>query len=204
MKLHGNYFWPDGDEKTGPAVLTEVQRLPQYLKHVQRFRTCIQAGGNCGVYAQALSRSFKTVITAEPDPENMECLRQNVYAGNVVAHHAAFSDERGFVHTFRPWAETSNYGATMVMKSEEGVRTLVIDDAALESVDFIMLDAEGYELPILRGADKTVERCRPVISVEVKGLGTAHGIAEEDLHLWLTSRGYSMVEIIGKDRIYTP
>ena len=204
MKSFGNYYWPDEDEKTAPAVLGEVKRLPQYLKHVKAFRTCIQAGGNCGIYAQALSPSFQTVITAEPDPLNWECLRQNVTAGNVIAHHAALGDEPGFMQTFRPTTETKNFGATMVRKAETGVPTLIIDDAGLNSVDFIMLDIEGFELPALRGAEQTIMRCRPVIAVEIKGLGKIHGFTNDMLHSWLESLGYSMAEAIGRDRIYTP
>lgn len=204
MKSFGNYYWPDEDNISPPLVLAEVERLPQYLRHVKSFRTCIQAGGNCGVFAQALASSFQTIITVEPDPQNMECLRRNATAGNIVAHHAALGDAPGYMQTFRQPTQENNFGATMVQRSETGVPTLIIDDAGLNSVDFIMLDIEGFELQAMRGAEQTILRCRPVIAAEVKGLGKVHGYTNEMLHDWLDGRGYSMAEAIGKDRIYTP
>lgn len=204
MKLYINYYWPDADEHTAKAVIQEAQRIPAYLKHVQRFRTCIQAGGNVGVYAQNLARRFQTVITVEPDPENWACLQRNVIAPNVVSHHAALGDTPGTVETFRPVSEATNYGATMVRPSESGVPVKIIDDMRLKSLDFLMLDVEGYELPALRGAEQTIDRCRPVVSVEAKGLGAAHGWSDEMLHDWLLAHRYTLAEAIGRDKIYTP
>ena len=204
MKLHINYYWPDADERTAVAVLSEVQRLPAYLKHVTKFRTCIQAGGNVGVYAQWLARKFQTVITAEPDPENWACLQRNVIAPNVVAHHAALGDGHGCVETFRPASEATNYGATMVRPAQTGVPVRIIDDMQLESLDFLMLDVEGYELAALRGAMQTLIRCRPVISVEMKGLGAEHGFSDQMLHDWIVALRYTLAEEIGRDKIYTP
>jgi FkbM family methyltransferase len=204
MKLYINYFWPDADDRTARAVMQAVQRLPSYLNHAQRFRTCIQAGGNVGVYAQWLARRFQTVITCEPDPENWACLQRNVVAPNVVAHHAAIGDAAGIVETYRPPHEKTNFGATMVRPAAMGVPVKVIDAMQLGSLDFLMLDVEGYELHSLKGAAQTIERCRPVIAVEMKGLGVMHGYTDDMLHGWLTERRYTLAESIDRDKIYTP
>mgnify|MGYP001382969232 CR=1 FL=1 len=37
-----------------------------------------------------------------------------------------------------------------------------------EDIDYIKIDAEGYELEALRGADKLIEKCRPFIHIEAK------------------------------------
>lgn len=204
MKLFVNYYWPDADERTAVAVLREVQRLPSYLKHVKSFRTCIQAGGNVGVYAQWLARHFQTVITVEPDPENWQCLQRNCTAPNIVAHHAALGHQPGFVQTFRPPSESTNYGATMVKSAVFGAPVKIIDDMQLGSLDFLLLDVEGYETPAILGATATIERCRPIVAIEAKGLGAAHGWPDAMAHDWLTARGYKLAESIGRDNIYTP
>lgn len=204
MKLYINYFWPDADERTAQAVIQEAQRIPAYLKHVTRFRTCIQAGGNVGVYAQWLARRFQTVITVEPDPENWACLLRNITAPNVIPHHAALGDKPGMVDTYRPAHETTNYGATMVRPAQTGVPVRIIDDMQLESLDFLMLDVEGYELHALRGSEQTIDRCRPVISVEMKGLGVQFGYSDDELRAWIEAKGYHVAERIGRDFIFTP
>ena len=46
------------------------------------------------------------------------------------------------------------------------MRTL--DSFAVESVDFIKIDCEGYEDRVIEGASDTIKRCRPTIIVEQK------------------------------------
>jgi FkbM family methyltransferase len=204
MKLYSNYYWPDADQRTAEAVMREVALLPSYLKHCKSKRTCIQAGGNVGVYAQELSRSFDLVITIEPDPDNWACLTKNVVSPNIVAHHAAIGDTRGRVSTFRQPHEEANYGATMVQASEIGVPVKVVDDAGLGELDFLLLDVEGYELPAVRGAVETIKRCRPVIAVEVKGLGSQFGYTNDALKSFVEAQGYHIADRIGRDIIFTP
>jgi len=204
MKLYSNYYWPDADQRTAEAVMREVALLPSYLKHCKSKRTCIQAGGNVGVYAQELSRSFDLVVTLEPDPDNWECLVRNVVAPNVVAHHSAIGDSYGRVSTFRQPHEATNYGATMIQASEKGVPVKRVDDAHLGALDFLLLDVEGYELPALKGAVETIKRCRPVIAVEMKGLGAQFGYSNDALKTFVEAQGYRVADKIGRDMIFAP
>lgn len=204
MKLYSNYYWPDADQRTAEAIMREVTLLPTYLKHCKHRRTCVQAGGNVGVYAQELSRHFDLVVTLEPDPENWECLTRNVVACNIVAHHAALGDSAGRVTTYRPPHEVANYGATCIKPSDTGVPVRRIDDALLGQLDFLLLDVEGYELPALKGAVETIKRCRPVIAVEMKGLGGQFGYTNNDLKEFVEAQGYTIAEKVGRDVIFTP
>jgi len=44
---------------------------------------------------------------------------------------------------------------------------LVVDELGLDRVDFVRMDVEGYELHIFKGMQKTIEKFRPVISIEL-------------------------------------
>jgi hypothetical protein len=46
------------------------------------------------------------------------------------------------------------------------VQVMLIDDLELDACDAIQLDIEGYEYPALKGAERTIERFRPVIATE--------------------------------------
>ena len=43
-----------------------------------------------------------------------------------------------------------------------------VDDLAVTGVTFIKIDVEGHELPVLRGAERTIRRDRPRLVVEVE------------------------------------
>lgn len=206
MKLFAGYHWPDNDVRTPPIVMEEIKRLPRYLAHVSRRRTCLQAGGNVGVYANALAAEFEQVVTVEPDPENWQCLQHNLLPG-VQSHHAclgAMYTPAGW-GTYRPERETTNYGATCVRSTTEGgVPMFTIDSWQFQDLDFLMLDIEGYEQPALEGAVQTLARCRPVIAVELKGLGAPHGWPDAMTHDWLRAHGYQQAVTIGRDYIYLP
>lgn len=65
-----------------------------------------------------------------------------------------------------------------------------IDDWGLR-VDFLKLDVDGYEFKILRGATSTLQRCRPLILLELSKF-TLENLGErvEDMLAWLLAIGY--------------
>ena len=206
VKTHsfGGYLWPEKDKVTPSIVMKEVERLPLYLAHVPNRRVCVQAGGNVGVYATKLAEHFERVNVFEPDPDNLHCLRQNCRLENVVCLEGALGDKRQMVETWRTQKEMANYGATMIRPtSGKGVDMFVLDEFNLKNLDFLFLDIEGYEFPALLGAAQTILRCKPTISVEIKGLGKQHGFSDDELRIWLDCMKYKQVAAIGRDVIFT-
>ena len=47
------------------------------------------------------------------------------------------------------------------------VPSIAIDDMSLERLNFLKIDVEGMEPDVLQGAKKTIERCRPWLSIEI-------------------------------------
>ena len=43
-----------------------------------------------------------------------------------------------------------------------------LDSLDLPHIDYIKIDCEGYELPILQGAEQTVRKYRPIMVIENK------------------------------------
>ncbi len=61
-----------------------------------------------------------------------------------------------------------NEGARQCGKgSKEFVNLCTIDSLNLERLDFLKLEVNGMELAALAGAEKTLERCRPKILIEL-------------------------------------
>jgi len=118
------------------------------------------------MWAKKLAERFDSVYTFEPNPLLFKCLTANTQEClNVWSYCAALGNERGCVNVDHP-EKPLNMGAYYVHEGEGKTPTLKIDDLALENVDLIFLDIEGYELFALQGAVDTLQKWSPVVVVE--------------------------------------
>lgn len=168
-------------------------------------RAAVQAGGNLGVWPAWLSQAFATVYTFEPAPDLFPLLTAYASEANVIKFQAALGYERTLIATSadREDGKDSHPGVTHV--SGPGVvPTLRIDDLGLPVCDLIALDLEGYELFALQGAADTVQRCRPVIVVEVNGRCLRFNVTPDQVRGWLAEAGYRLVFREHADEVYVP
>ncbi|RWD13572.1 MAG: FkbM family methyltransferase, partial [Mesorhizobium sp.] len=54
----------------------------------------------------------------------------------------------------------------------------MLDSFGLAGIDFLKIDVEGFEKPILEGGEQTIRRERPVIIIEQKPTATPSATAE--------------------------
>ena len=128
-------------------------------------------------------------IAVEPLPKMAARLQREFPDARVV--EAAFSDRAGmavFHHLVNSPTESglrrvNSHGDVSVIE-QVTVRVLRLDDviASDETVSFIKIDTEGAELPVIRGAEATIRRCRPVIVFETGSRTTPYyGVSPEDI-----------------------
>lgn len=166
----------------------------------------VQAGGNLGIYPKRLAQVFTTVYTFEPSAELFPMLMANAPEPNIIRYQAALGCERGLVGTSRVRRDgkaNAHEGITHVVPTGT-VPTLRIDDLGLPVCDLVYLDIEGYELYALRGAVETLQRCRPVVAVEInKSLGFL-GLQPKDVTGFLEAQGYRHEVTMGSDQVFVP
>lgn len=190
-------WWPDYDHAPAKCMefvqhgLPAVDRVAHYCG---RMRECVQAGGHAGFWPMALAAKFEHVHTFEPERALFDCMARNCTAANVTMYRHGLGSLAGTVK-FR-----SHVSAGSWRVDDEGdhlITLLTIDQLNLTRCDAILLDIEGYEVQALAGATATIERCRPVILVEL--LPRSKDAIDECLR----RRGYVQRERFGRDGIYT-
>lgn len=202
IELSNGLWWPVGDRHCRSAALRQYHDVDLALTHVKDFNSCIQAGGNCGVWASYLAAHFAEVWTIEADFTNYRCLLRNT--ANIDCVHpiwAALSDKSGRSVALN--RDIQNVGAHHIngSSSAEEVTTLAIDDLELEHCGLLQLDIEGHEPVALLGARKTIERCKPVIMVEDNGTCSRYGYKagwEKEFF------GYRVADTVNRDVILVP
>lgn len=186
--------------------------------YIANWRTCLDIGAHIGLTSLRYSQYFNSVHSFEPILH--EYIKENTESSsNITVHPYAVSDEKKIV---RMWPNPYNTGRSIVeteanskfvnksYKSSAGrysdvkcvdIQTATIDEFEFENVDFVKIDVEGYNVPVLNGMLKTLDRCSPVVQIEdTKDLET-----NKQVKRIFASLGYTMVhEIKGnpKDFIY--
>lgn len=195
-------WWPEQDTETYHWICEVDGALPHWVaEQCAKKRTIIQAGGNCGLYANLHAEWFDTVVTIEPDPINFRCLAMNCTNPRILPLRAALADTCG--RRVGMVGGYQNCGARQTAEGSE-IRTLTIDALGLDDVDCIHLDVEGDEMAAIRGAAATIARCRPAIVLELNERAVEKGWGEAALAAKLTSFGYQHSSIVGDNHCWLP
>ncbi len=134
---------------------------------------CLDIGANIGVISQALLANGFKVTAFEPQPEIFGLLEENCanVGGDFLVHNVAVGAMGGVAEMPKVhYSSKGNFGGLGIgSKSIYGNITVpiaTIDSYQFTEVGFIKLDVEGYELEVLQGAQKTINRCKPTMYIE--------------------------------------
>lgn len=135
----------------------------------------IDAGANLGgltlFFARAVGGSGR-VYAFEPQRVIFQTLCANMALNslvNVYAVQAALGDRQGSINIDTPdYTRENNFGGMALGEwhAGEAVPLMRIDELALARCDLIKIDVEGMEEAVLRGAQATIARHRPLLYVE--------------------------------------
>lgn len=194
--------WRCPDLLTGPGnYLRKTSDAALALANTRARRTAVQAGGHIGTWPVMLAAEFSAVITFEPDWNNFSALVQNLEertTGNVFPVRGILGQKRRPHGFHRSQKSTGQH----YVGSGESVPCFRIDDLGLENCDAIFLDVEGFEIPALRGAVRTIELCGPVIMVEENKRCVTQGFRLGQLEAELAALGYVILDRIGEDVVF--
>ena len=160
-----NSFWVLYRQHTEPEYLADAGhgQRPQRdaaLEYVNRWRVCLDIGSNIGQWTRPLAKRFHSVVCFEPNPNFRDCFKRNITQTNVVLWPYALSD--------REHQAQQAFNSTVLEKGDGDIECRTLDSFGLTNVDFVKIDVDGFEVPLLKGARDTLTRNTPVINIEMK------------------------------------
>lgn len=160
----------------------------------------MQAGGNFGLWPNALAKRFKTVYSFEPDSRNFPCLAWNTrHNTNVFRFQAALGDKVSWVG-LKDYDKEHNAGAIQI-NGHGFIPVMRLDDFKFEACDLLCLDIEGQEPEAIMGARRTISMFKPTILIEDKGIASK---SQRDAMMNLFSiAGYKQVLQVNNDKVFT-
>ena len=204
------WYLPDTDTDFDRWMLDgnyqKLQRdkILKFLKMQEiQFENCMDVGAHVGFWLRDLCKSFKNVYAFEPISDVRECLTKNVIDKNYTLFPFALGNENKKTKVnYRPEATGNTY------ISDDGNREIELkrlDDLLLPKIEYIKIDAEGYEIEVLKGGKNLVERDKPFIHVEIKGkVLVKQGLTNEDINSYFDSINYKRLLSVKSEHVYGP
>ena len=184
VENRGDHFWLRSESANEGAnvllgyLVAEHDWIASHRpdKAVQPGDIVIDVGAHVGVFTRkALDQGAEKVISIDPDPYQIECLRRNfseeIAQGRVVLiPKGAWSSEG----TMMLHIGTGNSGMSSFLTDRGGesvevpLTTIdqVVAELGLPRVDYMKLDIEGAEREALRGAMQTLTKNRPQLMID--------------------------------------
>jgi FkbM family methyltransferase len=156
----------------------------------------VDIGANIGEFTIAISPLAERVIAIEPDPNVQEALAENLqHVSNASMFQTALSDKDGEAEFFLSTKDAdSSLMRPETFSEKVKVRVSSLDtfirETGIKRIDFLKIEAEGWEPEILSGASRALAITRKVAvdaGPEREGAPTTEAVAKS-----LTDAGFQV------------
>lgn len=201
----------------------QVQSLRYLRDLVPNARRIIDVGANVGTNTMEYGTWAQQVEAFECQDTTFELLEHNVetnirqgesgvswyksaeastaITADITLHRTALMDRVGSAWVI----EKADGLASFVSFEQTGQKcaTTTIDSFNWNNVDIIKADTEGTEWLILQGAQQTIERCRPVVQVEMWNWEKRFGLHNQHMLDYFQSIRYRQTNNAGDEIPWT-
>ncbi len=189
-------------KKQGVGKIEDYQNLELQIamSYCEKLRVAIDVGAHVGITSYQMSKTFEHIHAFEINPKIYQCLVHNL-AHKKVTNVTTYPVGVGRKEETVDIVTTNKSFGTHVKPNSQDKGSIAIkplDFFNFRDVDFIKIDAEGYEPFVAIGGLETIERCKPIILYERKQHPRRYGYTEESIREILMSLGYRMIRKVGR------
>ncbi len=173
----------------GEWSFAEIDILSKLLKPGS---LVLDIGAYIGTHSLSFSRIIGIegfVISFEPQRVAFEFLCANIALNNllnVFPINAAVSDTKGelIIPIVNPNSD-SNTAALRISGYSSGdrIHQITVDSLNLNRCNLMKIDVEGMEINVIKGAQNTIEKYRPILFLENNGFGDSKELIKQLLDL---------------------
>jgi len=222
MNTYDYYGWTVSEEDVLPRNLKnkniditneDIEEMSAIInQHIENKRVAVDAGCHYGFFTRFLSKEFDTVHAFDFANDIYECFEDNMQkfsCTNVSRHPYGLGEIEKDVATndwFARHGRRGPLGNHIDPKSKEKkYKVKTLDSLGISNVDLMMIDTEGYELNVLKGAELTIKQNKPVLVLEFhnRNLTQKFGYSLNDLKSYVENLGYRSLGFINKvDQVF--
>ena len=199
-----NNFWvPSNDVhindwKSGKPF-TQNKCLEKFIAYCEannkKFNHILDIGAWVGTWSMAMNPYCGRVVAFEPDPVHYTCLVKNV-ADEIETHQLAVGSDTKMISL----SDDDFTQAKRVMGDGE-IPMITVDSLNLSDIDVIKIDVEGYEMEVLKGAEKTLQTNKYVM-IELNSNTGKYGSSNQECMDLLQKNGYKLLLDHWPDKVY--
>ena len=169
---------------------TQSKCLDKFLtfieKNALKFNHVLDIGAWVGTWTMKINPFCGRVIAFEPDPLHYECLVKNV-PEEVETHQLAVGNDKKMISL-----SEDNFTQAKRVVGEGNIPMVTIDSLNFTDVDLIKVDVEGYEMEVLKGADKTLENVK-YLMIELNNNSKKYGSSNLEIEKYLRKKGFRIM-----------
>jgi len=183
----------------------ESKSLTIFSELSKTSKVIVDVGSYTGIYAiiGAKSNPQSTVIAFEPNSELSSTLLENLSINsiqNVLVENVALGSRNFMTDLYV--GNTSDTAPIIAGRDPVARRQKVevrnfdsyLSLQSFQQIDLLKIDVEGYECEVLRGMERTIEKCRPIFIIEALDM---HELNQQGKYL--ESLGYSKPLQVGRN-----